>query len=122
MAEFVTREELNRVINEYELHNKITEAESLRRTESIDRWRAQVEAKQQKHDKFLYGNGEPGMDEVLRNTNREIGSITKTMTDFIAQEEIVRASHRSERNQYRFLTYAAIVSLIAQVIIKIFFK
>lgn len=34
--------------------------------DTIDKWRAPIQARQEKHDKTLYGNGVPGMDEQLR--------------------------------------------------------
>lgn len=119
MAEnFVTRAELDRVISEFTTHNKIIEAEALRRHESLERWRVQVQAKQDKHDKTLYGNGEPGMDEVLRNTGKSMKEIMDKMDRFIAEEQVLRSTRRAEKNQYRFLTYAAILSLVAQIGLK----
>ena len=38
----------------------------LLKLESIDRWRAEAQAKQEKHEKTLYGNGQPGHDEMIR--------------------------------------------------------
>ena len=38
----------------------------LRKLESIDRWRVVWEEEKKKHAKTLYGNGDPGVDEMLR--------------------------------------------------------
>lgn len=40
-----------------------------RNLESIDRWRVRMDTRIDKHDHTLFGNGEPGWDEVLRNVN-----------------------------------------------------
>lgn len=37
--------------------------------ESISRWRIGIDRVIEKHSHDLYGNGKPGMDEVLRNLN-----------------------------------------------------
>lgn len=47
--------------------------------DTIDRWRVKVEAKQEKYDKTLYGNGEPGMDEVIRRHDEEIKAQKKVL-------------------------------------------
>ena len=38
-----------------------------RLTDTLDRWRVSMQSKIEKHEKSLYGNGEPGMDENIRN-------------------------------------------------------
>ena len=38
----------------------------LAKFESIDRWRAAIQSTMDKHSKTLYGNGEPGHDEMIR--------------------------------------------------------
>jgi hypothetical protein len=42
----------------------VAQFESLKDT--LDRWRVAIQNKTDKHDKTLYGNGEPGMDENIR--------------------------------------------------------
>jgi hypothetical protein len=37
--------------------------------DTIDKWRAPVQARLEKHESTLYGNGVPGMDEQIRNIN-----------------------------------------------------
>ena len=46
-------------------------------TDTLDRWRVQLQAKVDKHDKYLFGNGEPGMDEQIRNIGTWIGEQKK---------------------------------------------
>ena len=46
----------------------------LSRFDSIDRWRVTVQARIDKHDKTLYGNGEPGHDEMIRDIYSFIGT------------------------------------------------
>src|SRR5258706_11392892 len=84
MPEYVTTEQFERLIHEEETHNKIYEAENLRLRDSIDRWRVQIQVKQddlltqmEKHEKKLYGNGEPGMDEQIRNIHNGIQLLMK---------------------------------------------
>lgn len=116
---YVTRAELERMISEFK--NQM-EADALRRYESQARWRVVVQAKQEKHDKTLYGNGEPGMDEILRNTNKATQELTATMSGFIEAQQMLQEKRRMERrtesNQIRVLTYAALLSLVAQVFLK----
>lgn len=45
----------------------VTQEQFRSKTDSWDKWRAIIQAQSEKHDKALYGNGEPGMDEQLRN-------------------------------------------------------
>lgn len=45
--------------------------------DTLDRWRVRVEARQDKHNKTLYGNGEAGLDERLRNTEKTIAKLEK---------------------------------------------
>lgn len=40
--------------------------------DSINKWRPTIDRKLEKHDHFLFGNGEPGIDEVLRNIDKWI--------------------------------------------------
>lgn len=46
-----------------------------RMKDTLDRWRVKVEAKQEKHDNFLYGNGDVGIDERVRNAERDLAEI-----------------------------------------------
>lgn len=41
--------------------------------ESITKWRLGVDRLIEKHGHTLYGNGQPGMDEILRNINDWVG-------------------------------------------------
>lgn len=45
--------------------------------DSIDRWRVKVETLIDKHDHALFGNGQPGMDEQIRETYRIIKEMQK---------------------------------------------
>lgn len=44
----------------------ITKDDFDRLKDSIDRWRVQMQAEQDKQRKTIYGNGEPGLDELVR--------------------------------------------------------
>ena len=46
-------------------------------TETLDRWRVQLQTKVDKHDKALFGNGEAGMDEQIRGIHAWIGEQKK---------------------------------------------
>lgn len=41
-------------------------------TDTMDRWRVTVQAKLDQHHKALYGNGEPGIDEMIREILRRL--------------------------------------------------
>lgn len=45
--------------------------------ESIDRWRVIIQAKIEKHDETLFGNGKPGMDEQIRNLTNYMELLVK---------------------------------------------
>lgn len=45
--------------------------------DSIDRWRVQVQTRQDKHDEALFGNGKPGMDEQIRVISSYISVLVK---------------------------------------------
>ena len=53
---------------------KILEKQASMQTslDSISKWRVRTDRLLEKHSHFLYGNGEPGIDEVLRNINKWI--------------------------------------------------
>lgn len=55
-----------------------------RQLESSDRWRAVTEKRLESIHKTLYGNGEPGWDEMLRDISRRI---TKLETDSTAKKQ-----------------------------------
>lgn len=55
----------------------IDEVSKLRDT--VDRWRVQAQAKLEKHEHVLYGNGNIGMDEQVRNINNQINLVAKLM-------------------------------------------
>jgi|WetSurMetagenome_2_1015567.scaffolds.fasta_scaffold52991_3 hypothetical protein len=55
----------------------VTKKDFERLTDTIDRWRVQTQAKIEKHDKTLYGNGEPGMDEQIRGIHTWINEQRK---------------------------------------------
>ena len=46
---------------------QITQDDFKRFTDTIDRWRVTMQVQIDKHNKTLYGNGEPGIDEQIRN-------------------------------------------------------
>lgn len=45
--------------------------------DSIDRWRVQVQTRQDKHDEVLFGNGKPGMDEQIRTISSYISVLVR---------------------------------------------
>lgn len=47
-------------------------------TDTLDRWRVQLQAKVDKHEKVLFGNGEPGLDEQIRGIHTWIGEQKKS--------------------------------------------
>lgn len=55
----------------------VTQADFQKLTDTLDRWRVQVQAKQEKHEHTLYGNGTPGMDEQIRNITSYIELLVK---------------------------------------------
>lgn len=67
-----------------ELHS-MKEAQD-RHKETIDRWRVRVETQQNRHILTLYGNGEPGLDERIRDHERrlkEVAEIAKVIQPMI---------------------------------------
>jgi len=38
--------------------------------DTVDRWRVKVDVRQDKHEKALFGNGVPGLDEEVRNIKK----------------------------------------------------
>lgn len=65
--------------------------------DSIDRWRVKIETLIDKHDHALFGNGQPGMDEQIRETYR----IIKDM-----QKEKEKAWEWWQKYLFWFLTFA----------------
>jgi len=59
-------------------------------TDTIDRWRAPFQAKLEKHDKSLFGNGEPGLDEITRNLKTTTDTQTKTIEEMKAFIEVLK--------------------------------
>lgn len=70
-----------------------------------------------KHNDRLFGNGEVGIDERVRNMDRDVQQLSKNLFAFMEQQEKKTEAHRAERNQYRYLTYAAFLSLLANVVL-----
>jgi hypothetical protein len=71
--------------------------------DTIDRWRATVQAKLDQHHKTLYGNGEPGMDENIRE-----------ILKYIKQEQEVKQRRRESWNKIQFpVITAGILGAIA---------
>lgn len=58
--------------------------------DTIDRWRAPMQARQDKHEKTLFGNGEPGLDEITRNLKATADSQTKTIEEMKAFIEVLK--------------------------------
>ena len=65
------------------------------------------------------GNGSIGMGERVRAMDKEIQALSIQLTKFMEQQKTEREAHRSERNQYKFLTYGAILSLMANIILTV---
>jgi hypothetical protein len=55
----------------------IDEVQKLRDT--VDRWRVQTQAKVDRHEKTIYGNGNIGMDEQVRTIYATVGLGIKLM-------------------------------------------
>lgn len=45
--------------------------------EDLEKWKKEVDENLKKHSKTLYGNGEPGMDEEIRNIKSMLGVLIK---------------------------------------------
>jgi len=64
-------------------HTRATTEDVLEQLErfkdTIDRWRVQYSTEQKRHSYTLYGNGEPGMDERIRNIEKNLQLILKLM-------------------------------------------
>ena len=73
-----------------------------------------------KHNGSLFGNGEIGIDERVRNMDRDVRDLAVRLNQFMEQQKVERDAHRSERNQYRYLTYGAFLSLLVQVALVVF--
>lgn len=70
-----------------------------------------------KHNYALFGNGEIGIDERVRNMDKDMQQLSIKLHQFMEQQTKEREAHRAERNQYRFLTYGAFVALLSQIIL-----
>lgn len=55
----------------------VTPEDFAKLTDTIDRWRVQIQSKLEKHDETLYGNGKPGMDEQIRNLTNYMELLVK---------------------------------------------
>ena len=71
------------------------------------------EVKKQKS--ALFGNGEIGIDERVRNMDKDMQQLSIRLNQFMEQQTNERLAHRAERNQYKILTYGAFLSLLAQI-------
>ena len=67
----------------------------------------------------MFGNGTPGIPEQVRDVDADVQILSVKMDTFMTENKTNRDAHRAERNQYRFLTYAAFLSLIANVVLQI---
>ena len=66
--------------------NRIKESQD-RHKETVDRWRAKIEGRQDKLSHTLYGNGEAGLDERVREHDKFIAGfaeINKSIQPMIA--------------------------------------
>jgi len=68
-----------------ELQNEMTKLK-----DTLDRWRAPLQAKIDKHDKSLYGNGDPGLDEIARNLTMTSAEQKKTIEEMKGFIEVVK--------------------------------
>lgn len=57
--------------------NTVTRGDFDKLTDTLDRWRVRQEVRIDKHEKTLYGNGEPGMDEQIRGIHAWISEQKK---------------------------------------------
>lgn len=69
--------------------------------DSIVRWRPHVERKIEKFDHTLFGNGEPGMDEILRR-----------VVTFIDKQEKKEAERWSDTKKFVIGTLAFVVNTL----------
>ncbi len=84
----------------------VTSAQFQSLQDTIDRWRVTVQAKIDKHDKTLYGNGEPGMDESIRR-----------ILDYITEE---KAEKQKRKEMWGKIQIPVVVSGILTAIAFIF--
>ena len=74
--------------------------------ESIDRWRVTIQSQQDVHRKFLFGNGEPGMDEIMRRVLK-----------FIENEEKKQTEAWSDTKKFLIGTLAFVVNTLLAIVI-----
>ena len=78
--------------------------------DTLDRWRVTIQVRQDEHHKFLFGNGEPGMDETLRE-------VRKFMQEADEKEKARDKERRDAQLYYMRLTVGtALSSLIIMLI------
>ena len=79
--DYITKSQFEKFLLEEQKHHIRDENELMRLRDTVDRWRVQMQSTIEKHHKTLYGNGEPGMDEILRNTNKSINDLHAWMLE-----------------------------------------
>ena len=69
------------------------EGEMLKLRDSLDRWRVPVQAEIDRHRQTIYGNGDPGLDERIRNIERSLKTLiqmawvaTSTIAGYVTLE------------------------------------
>lgn len=67
---------------------------------AIERRLQYVENRQTKHDHFLFGNGEPGADERLRNMERLQNSTDETVKQIDAKLDRMVREREANTNQW----------------------
>ena len=85
---------------------EITNEQIKNRLESWDRWRVQIEAEQQKQHKTLFGNGEPGWDEILRR-----------LVGYVEKQEKKQAEAWSDAKKFAIGTAAFVLNTILAILI-----
>ena len=73
----ITSDQFEKFTDETRRHREKIDGDVERLKDSIDRWRVQVVAKQQKHDETLYGNGKPGLDEQIRSIEASLSFLIR---------------------------------------------
>jgi hypothetical protein len=85
--DYVTSRQFKDFVREQKEHNERVERsgdergehiqEIYRKMDSVDRWRVRADVLINKYNHTLFGNGEPGMDEMLRNVKGMLDVLVK---------------------------------------------
>jgi hypothetical protein len=126
MSDYVTTDQFDKFLKEETEHHERSEEAGRQRGLQIDRvvnqmdsilkWRVAINQKIDKHDHSLYGNGEPGMDEVLRNINRWIDEQKQKKSEVTAVEKEITLMGIKVSSETKIAVINGVVTIVAVVL------